>query len=326
MHVLVLGGTAFIGPHICAELVALGHRVTVFHRGRTAAPLDASVTRLRGDRRQLGAHLAELRALRPDVVVDMIAFARHDALDLLEVFAGHAGRAVVVSSCDVYRNFGGLIKIESHPPDPLPLTETAPLRQRHFPFRAQAAGPNDWAYDYDKIEVEAVLRAAESLPTCLVRMPMVYGEGDRQRRFAPYLRKALRGEPVVLGETLAGWRSSRGYVRNMAHAVVLAATHGSAPGRVYNVADPVTLTELELVKKLLAAAARRGVATAAPDPVVVPDADIPPPARFPGDPHYHMEVSDARIRAELGFTDVVGFDDALDRTVASELEALRGEA
>ena len=41
MKVLVIGGTNFIGPPLVRRLVALGHEVAVFHRGRTQADLPA---------------------------------------------------------------------------------------------------------------------------------------------------------------------------------------------------------------------------------------------------------------------------------------------
>ena len=41
-----------------------------------------------------------------------------------------APRAVLITSCDVYRAFGRLWKSEPGPADPVPLTEDSPLRER----------------------------------------------------------------------------------------------------------------------------------------------------------------------------------------------------
>jgi 2'-hydroxyisoflavone reductase len=51
MKILVLGGTGFIGPHIVRQLVARGHQVTIFTRGRRdASGLPSGIERLVGDR------------------------------------------------------------------------------------------------------------------------------------------------------------------------------------------------------------------------------------------------------------------------------------
>ena len=34
MKILVIGGTNFIGPAVVRQLYAMGHEVTVFHRGK----------------------------------------------------------------------------------------------------------------------------------------------------------------------------------------------------------------------------------------------------------------------------------------------------
>ena len=39
MKVVVIGGTNFLGPPLVRRLVAQGHEVAVFHRGRTEADL-----------------------------------------------------------------------------------------------------------------------------------------------------------------------------------------------------------------------------------------------------------------------------------------------
>ena len=35
MRALNIGGTSFIGPHLVAQLLSAGHKVTIFHRGQT---------------------------------------------------------------------------------------------------------------------------------------------------------------------------------------------------------------------------------------------------------------------------------------------------
>ena len=68
MRVLILGGTGFIGPWVVKRLLAEGHDVTLFHRGRTVHADLSDVPRLLGDRQQLAAHLPDFRRLAPDVV------------------------------------------------------------------------------------------------------------------------------------------------------------------------------------------------------------------------------------------------------------------
>ena len=58
MKVVVIGGTNFLGPPLVRRLVALGHEVAVFHRGRTGADLPPAVEHILGDRHDLGEHAA----------------------------------------------------------------------------------------------------------------------------------------------------------------------------------------------------------------------------------------------------------------------------
>lgn len=46
MRVLILGGTAFMGPHVVRRLVDQGHDVAVYHRGQHDVGLPDRVTHI----------------------------------------------------------------------------------------------------------------------------------------------------------------------------------------------------------------------------------------------------------------------------------------
>ena len=81
------------------------------------------------------------------------------------------------------------------------------------------------------------------LPGTILRFPMVYGPCDRQHRTFEYLKRMDDGRPVILlDEGQAEWRWTKGYVENLALAVVLAVTDERAAGRIYHVGERETLT------------------------------------------------------------------------------------
>jgi nucleoside-diphosphate-sugar epimerase len=312
MRVLVIGGTRFLGPRLVRRLVAAGHEVTVFHRGQTTAVLPPAARILVGDRHRLADHAGEFRRFGPDVVVDMIPFTEADALSVVATFRGVAERLVAISSGDVYRAYGVFTRLEQAPLERVPLTEDSPLRQVLFPYRA-GAKPGDDKYHYEKILVERVVLGATGLPATVLRLPMVYGPGDDQHRLAPYLRRMVDGRPaILLDEGMARWRCLRGYVEDVAEAIALAVTDPRAAGRVYNVAEPMAHTEAEWVARIAEVAAWGGGIVTAPR------------GRLPVSFHTDQDlVTDSRrIRAEVGYREVVAPDEALRQTVAWERKNL----
>jgi nucleoside-diphosphate-sugar epimerase len=313
MKILVIGGTRFIGPRVVERLINSGHEVTVFHRGQTASPLATAVHHIPGDRRRLAEHAAAFRRLAPDVVLDMIAFTEQDARSLVATFRDLAGRVVLLSSGDVYRAYGVFTGLEPGPLEPTPLMEDAALREALYVHRAATSGPDDPMYDYEKILVERTVLADAGLPATVLRLPMVYGPGDYQHRLSPYLRRMADGRQViVLDEGLARWRCLRGYVEDVAAAIVLAVTDPRAAGRVYNVAEPTAYTEAEWVARIAEAAGWGGRI------VTAPRGRLPVPFNIDQD----LVTDSRRIRTELGYTEVVAPEEALRRTVAWERDNL----
>jgi nucleoside-diphosphate-sugar epimerase len=318
MRVLVVGGTGFIGPEVVRRLAQAGHEVAVFHRGRTAAALPPGVRELHGDRNALAGHAADLRALRPDVVLDVVLSSERQARALMDVFRGAAARVVALSSQDVYRACGVLHGLEPGPPEPVPLTEDSPLRTRLNTYPPSAIAMLQrvfaWLDDaYDKIPVERAVLGEPSLPGTVLRLPMVYGPGDPLHRLFPILKRVDDGRPaLLLDERMAQWRATRGFVDNVAAAIALAVTRPETAGRVYNVGDAHAHTELAWTRAVARAAGFTGeVLTVPPD--LTPAHLLPP-----GNTEQHWTTSTDRIRAELGFTEPVGEADAIARTIAWE--------
>lgn len=317
MRILVLGGTRFIGPPVVSRLHELGHDVTVFHRGETEADLPRQVPHLHGDRRRLDEHAAAFKSLAPEVVLDMLPLGERDARAVMGAFQGIARRVVAISSADVYRAYGRLIGTEPGPPDPVPLTEDAPLREKLYPYRGETprgpADPRPWADDYDKILVERAVMSDPDLPGTILRLPMVYGPRDNQHRLFFYLKRMDDGRPaILLGAGMARWRAGRGYVENVATAIALAATDDRAAGRIYNVGEADALLEVEWVRAIGRAAGWNGEA------IVMPRDRLPAHLRAKSDLAQHLVTDTARIRRELGYAELVPRDEALRRTIAWE--------
>jgi len=309
MRVLIIGGTNFLGPPLARRLLGAGHTVAVFHRGRTRADLPPDAEHILGDRHDLGTHAADFRRFRPGVVVDMIAFTEHDALGLVRTFRGLADRLVVISSADVYRAYGRFLGLEGGPAEPTPLSEDAPLRTALFPCRAQAQGPDDFFFTYDKIPVEGAAMGEPDLPGTVLRLPMVHGPGDPYRRLGAYVKRMDDGRrTIVLDEGMAHWKCPRGHVEDVAAAIALATVDERAAGRTYNVAEPVAYTEAEWVRRVGEAAGWTGRVLTAPT------GRISLPFRV----EQSLDTDSGRIRRHLGFTEIVPSLEGLRRAVAWE--------
>jgi nucleoside-diphosphate-sugar epimerase len=318
VRILLIGGSGFIGRFLVERLVERGHEVAVFTRGERSVTHASGVRAIRGDRRRLGDSREPLRQLHPEVVVDLALSSGRQASDLMSVFEGGTRRIVALSSIDVYRACGILHALEEGPLEPLPLTEDSALRTRLQPYPADQirALQNVFGWlddEYEKILVEREILADPSRDACVLRLPMVYGPGDPLRRQAALLNQMrdLAGE-IFFEETMAAWRSPRGYVENVAEAIALATVAGELPHRVYNVAEPDALSELEWAQLVAKAAGWGGRFT------VLPRERAPNHLLPPGNLAQHWVTDSTRIRVDLGYVEPVPRAEALRRTVEWE--------
>jgi nucleoside-diphosphate-sugar epimerase len=307
MRVAVLGGTGFIGHHVTRWLVEAGADVITIQRSQITSGVPG-VRSLKADRKHTSTLVAALEAASPTVLIDMIAYSGEDMERLLRALPVSVERLVVISSGDVYWTYAAFLGLSRGLPPAVPLEERAPLREQLHPYRAQANGPEDLLYGYEKILVERTAQSGAGVPVTILRLPMVYGPGDPQKRVSGYLERfGASGGTVRLNAAEAGWRCTRGYVEDVAWAIRLAALDDRAEGQILNVGETEALSELGWVRAIAAAAGWSGQvisdATAAPSLLV----NWATP----------LVVDTRRIREVLGYREPVGRDEGLRRTTAA---------
>ena len=318
MRILLIGGNGFIGRFVLAALKQQGHTLAVFHRGTTVAP--AGVEEIRGDRNLLNASAEELKRFAPDVVIDMVVSSGPQAEELMNIFRGATRRVVMLSSIDVYRAIAVSQGTESGPLQEVPLTEESELRHSLHPYPPESVQLMrkifPWVTDdYDKIPAERTVMNDRELPGTVLRLPMVYGPGDPLHRFYPVVKRvADRRHHIIFPDTLAAWRSPRGYVENVAAAIALAATEDRAARRIYNVCEEPSFSELEWARRIASEMRWEG------EFVVLPVERTPRHLLKPGNAAQHWAASSARIRHELGYEEPVAIEEAIRRTTRWERE------
>ncbi len=301
MKVVVLGGTRFIGRATVEELVAAGDDVMVVHRGLLEPDDMPRVEHLHSERADLLSHRGALDAFAPDALVDCRALTTRDAEIALEAMPG-VRRKVVISSVDVYRAFGALLADGES--DPVPLDETSPVRLERYPYRGKMAGMDD----YDKLDVEdAYLPGGATV----LRLPMVYGEHDYQRREEFLLRRVRAGRKRIPfgGGT---WLTCRVYVRDIARAVRLVLAN-PVEGEVMNVCEDRSYSMALWSRMILEAAGSDA------ELVRVADGALPEDLKDTGTQPQHIAASAHKARTLLGWTTSDPFE-SLRKTVRWHLD------
>jgi nucleoside-diphosphate-sugar epimerase len=318
MRILLIGGNGFIGRFVVTALQQQGHSLAMFHRGTAVAP--AGVEQMLGDRDRLSASAVELKRFAPEVVIDLVISSGPQAAELMTVFRGAVKRVIMLSSMDVYRAISVTQGTDPGPLQEVPLIEESELRRGLHPYPPEQLKGLRMIFawvtdDYDKIPAERAVMNDPELPGTVLRLPMVYGPGDPLHRFGPVVKRIIDGRrQIIFPETLAGWRSARGYVENVAAAIALAATDDRASGRILNICEEPSFSELEWARKIAHEMQWGG------EFVTLPVDRTPAHLLRPGNTAQHWSASSARIRHELGYQEPVDIAEAIRRTIRWETE------
>lgn len=190
MRVLVIGGSRFVGLLLVWRLLAGGHKVTIFNRGTLPDPFGDRVDRLVGDRTTPDfAHLLAGRSF--DAAVDFAAYNGPEVDEVVRVLSGSVGHYVFISTGQVYL-------VRKGPRVPFKEVDyDGPL----VPRPESEIDIPSWEYGIGKRACEdALIRAWDDsrFPGTRIRIPIVNGERDYQRKLEGYLWRLVDGGPVLV--------------------------------------------------------------------------------------------------------------------------------
>jgi nucleoside-diphosphate-sugar epimerase len=179
MRVCVVGGTGNISTAIVKTLLAYGHDVSAFTRGRRDSDRVSGVRYLQGDRQDRPEFEATMQAEHFDAAIDMISFTAADAASALRAFRG----ARHLIHCSTVCTYGGpLLRIPADESEPLrPITD----------------------YGRNKVEADAVLMAAHAagdLAVTIVKAASTWGGMPviRQLAFDPFWIDRARKHKLII--------------------------------------------------------------------------------------------------------------------------------
>ena len=318
MKVLVLGCGGMIGDATAHALAERGATVVRASRhGWTGE--RGKMLGIRADRNDAASVRGVIAGHGIDVLIDVVAYAPEETQRLLAQIDGTVGQYVLLSSLDVYRNYGLIHRIETGRADTGPLDEDAPVRTRLYPYRADPPRAPDaadaWLDHYDKIPIENLARGL-TIPSTVLRLPMVFGPADRQHRFrwaiGPMLANAER---LDLPPAWLDWTSTYGFIDNVAAAIAATAGHSAAYRQTFNVTDTDPVAHRVWLDRFRDHSGWRGDLRETAD------------ASFPGgdgvaalDLGVPLAVTGHKLRDALAFEAPVSLRRALEETIAYERE------
>ena len=187
MHLLILGGTGFIGPHQVAYALRRGHHVTLFNRGRQKQIWLGPVEMLTGDR---DGDLQALAGREWDVCIDNSTTLPRRVRSAAHVLRGHIGHYVFISTISVYAahdkpnaETAPLAVYEGSDPMAETIGSLSADRRLYGPLKALSENEAQTQYSEDN--------------TTVIRAGLIVGPGDQTDRFTYWPARLTRGGRIL---------------------------------------------------------------------------------------------------------------------------------
>lgn len=189
MHLLILGGTSFVGRAIAVEAISRSHTVTILNRGTKPPP--AGVQNLIGDR-LADDGLDVLDGMTFDAVVDTWSGAATQAIQAMERLKGRCHHYTFISSVSVYNT-------EQTPANGAMFNEDTAV------LDVAIQGASKSVYNYHKRTVEiATEQILQHIPRVIARCGVIIGPHEEEYiergRLPWWLHRLEKGGRVVAPE------------------------------------------------------------------------------------------------------------------------------
>jgi len=188
LKILVLGGTAFLGPPFVRGAVAKGHTVTLFNRGKTNPELFKELEQLRGDREK--GDLEALKGRQFDAIVDTSGYVPEHVEATAKLFRETSKHYQFISSISVYGSFG-------ERPDTIEETAAVSTVEDDKVKGVNTIRQAMPFYGALKARCEAAAEAAMPGRVSNIRPGLIVGPGDGSDRFTWWPVRLDRGGEVL---------------------------------------------------------------------------------------------------------------------------------
>ena len=182
LKILILGGTAFTGPHLIKYAMDRGHSISIFNRGKTKSTvhkeLFKKVEKLVGDRND---NLEVLKGRQWDAVIDNYAVYPRWVRQTADILKDNVDTYLFTSTLSVHASFA---KRGINEDDPVAITDTPDKEDGSL-------------YGPLKALCEDVTRDVFKERAIIVRPHLIVGPGDTTDRFTYWPVRIQKGGEVL---------------------------------------------------------------------------------------------------------------------------------
>jgi 2'-hydroxyisoflavone reductase len=175
MHLLVIGGTVFLGRHLVSQALAAGHQVTTLNRGTYNLPEQDNVEKLIDDREK---DLDILSGRHFDAVIDTCGYRPETVSHSVKALKGSVDTYVFISTVSVYGEFPSI-----------GITENDPIKYT----------PAGEEGDYGTLKADCEKAILGLIPECalIIRPGLIVGPYDPTDRFTYWPARVARGGKIL---------------------------------------------------------------------------------------------------------------------------------
>ncbi len=181
LHVLILGGNSFLGPHLTNELLNNGHKVTHFNRGNECYCSFPEVEKLKGNR---DGNLNALEGRKWDAVIDTSGYLPRIVEASSKILSKESDHYTFISTISVYESFNernidenfALAKLDNNEDEKITDVTYGPLKAR----------------------CEKVVKDYFPDNSLIIRPGLIVGPYDTTDRFTYWVRRIAEAGKVII--------------------------------------------------------------------------------------------------------------------------------